>query len=376
VSQRVLRSVPLPGKPTPLGLPDRIHIDPPLVAALILLCGLSLPVLYSAGGEDLSLVIRQGVRIALAFGVMLVLAQVPPKVLIRWTPYLYLAGLAMLGMVEVMGIVGKGAQRWLSLGPIRFQPSELMKVAVPMMVAWVFHRTQVPARFRDVLLGAVIVMVPAYLVAAQPDLGTALLIAVAGFLVIFLAGLGWGKILTLLVLAAAAAPVLWTRLHDYQQRRVLTLFDPWSDPLGAGYHTIQAIIAVGSGGATGKGWLHGTQSRLDFIPERGTDFVFAVFAEEFGLAGAAALILLYLFVVARCLSISLAAADIYSRLLVGSIGLTLFVYVFVNIGMVTGIVPVVGVPLPLISYGGTSMVTLLAGFGIVMSIHAHRRLMA
>ncbi|MDH3639338.1 MAG: rod shape-determining protein RodA, partial [Gammaproteobacteria bacterium] len=299
-----------------------------------------------------------------------------PETLNRWSPYIFAAGLGLLLLVLAVGIVGKGAQRWLDLGIFRFQPAELMKLGVPMMVAWSLTRHPLPPRLKDLLLAGAVVALPTALVVLQPDLGTAVLIAVSGVLVIFLAGIWWRYIAYVLGASAAVAPLLWSLLHDYQRRRIVTLFDPWADPLGAGYHTIQSIIAVGSGGAHGKGWLNGSQSQLEFIPERGTDFIFAVFAEEFGLIGAVLLIGLYLVVVGRSLYIAFCARDTFARLVAGGLALTFFFYLFVNIGMVSGILPVVGIPLPLISYGGTSMVTLMAGFGILMSIQTHRKFMA
>lgn len=352
------------------------HLDPPLVISLMLLCGLSLVILYSAGGENIALLVRQGVRIGIAFAVMFAVAQVSPETFNRWSPYIFAAGLGLLLLVLAVGIVGKGAQRWLDLGFFRFQPAELMKLGVPMMVAWVLTRQPLPPHFKDLLAAGVIVGLPTALVALQPDLGTAVLIAVSGVLVIFLAGISWRYIVYVLGALGAVTPLLWSLLHDYQRSRIVTLFDPWVDPLGAGYHTIQSIIAVGSGGTHGKGWLNGSQSQLEFIPERGTDFIFAVFAEEFGLIGAVLLIGLYLVVVGRSLYIAFCTRDTFARLVAGSLALTFFFYLFVNIGMVAGILPVVGVPLPLISYGGTSMVTLMAGFGILMSIQTHRKFMA
>ncbi len=351
------------------------HLDPPLLAGLILLCGLSLLVLYSAGGEDASLVVRQAIRIFVGFVVLVMLAQAPPESLARWAPYIFGIGFGLLAMVLLVGIVGKGAQRWLNLGFFQFQPAEIMKLGVPMMVAWTLTRKSLPPGWQDLLIALAIVLGPTLLVVLQPDLGTAVLIAVSGLIVIFLAGLSWKFLVFAIALIAAATPLMWSLLHEYQQQRILTLFDPWSDPLGTGYHTIQSIIAVGSGGVYGKGWLNGSQSQLEFIPERGTDFVFAVFAEEFGLIGGALLIACYLFVIGRGLYISFYARDTFSRLVAGSLALTFFFYLFVNIGMVAGILPVVGVPLPLISYGGTSMVTLMAGFGILMSIQTHKKLM-
>lgn len=355
---------------------DQTHIDPPLLIGLGALCVVGLFVLYSAGGEDWSLVLRQTIRVVVALAVMFAVAQINPATLMRWSPHLFAVGLGLLALVLVVGIVGRGAQRWLNLGIIQFQPAEIMKLAVPMMAAWVFTRHPLPPRLRDLAMATLVALVPTVLVVLQPDLGTAVLIATSGILVVILAGMKWRQILIVCTGLAATTPVLWLLLHDYQRQRIRTLFDPWADPLGAGYHTIQSTIAVGSGGFYGKGWLNGSQSQLEFIPERSTDFIFAVFAEEFGLVGVMALFFGYLFVVARALFISFYARDTYSRLLSGSLALTFFVYLFVNIGMVAGVVPVVGVPLPLISYGGTSMVTLMAGFGILMSIQTHRKLLS
>lgn len=350
-------------------------VDVPLLLGLLTLGGLSLVILYSAGNQNLDLLYKQGARLLLALAVMVAVARISPDTLTRWTPFIYAFGLGFLLLVLAVGIVGKGAQRWLDLGVVQFQPAEIMKLGVPMMVAWLLTRSPLPPRWRDLALALVIIGAPTALVILQPDLGTALLIAASGGLVILLAGVSWRLIGALAVAVAASGPLVWHFLHEYQQRRILTLFDPWSDPLGAGYHTIQSIIAVGSGGLVGKGWLNGSQSHLEFIPERGTDFIFAVFAEEFGFYGGIAILALYLFVIGRGLYISFYAQDTFTRLVAGSLSLTFFLYVFVNIGMVSGILPVVGVPLPLISYGGTSMVTLMAGFGILMSVHSHKKLM-
>lgn len=358
------------------GSARRAQVDGPLLTALLALSATSLVVLYSSGGGDLELIWRQFMRLFIAMLALLVFAMISPDALKRWSPYLFVAGVALLVLVLVMGDVGKGARRWLDFGILRFQPAEIMKIAAPMMVAWVITRRPLPPGIVNLVAATACVAGPAVLVVLQPDLGTAILIAMAGLLVIFLAGLKWQFVVATLGLALAVAPLAWFNMHEYQQQRVLTLFDPYSDPLGAGYHTIQSTIAVGSGGLYGKGWVGGTQSQLEFIPERSTDFIFAVFAEEFGLVGAVLLLALYLFIVGRALVISFNASDTYSRLLGGSLALTFFVYVFVNIGMVTGIVPVVGVPLPLISFGGTSMVTLMAAFGIIMSIGSRRRLMS
>jgi len=347
-------------------------IDWALFTGLLVLSVISLFVLYSAGDQNLDLLLRQSIRIVLAFAVMFLVARITPDQFLRWTPYLYGFGLILLIVVLGVGVIGKGAQRWIDLGFVRFQPAEMMKLAVPMMVAWVMVKKPLPASLPTVILGVVIVAIPAILVIKQPDLGTAILIAGSGLVVIFFAGMSWRILAVLAATVAAAAPLAWYLIHDYQRQRILTLFDPWSDPLGAGYHTIQSAIAVGSGGLYGKGWLNGSQSQLDFIPERSTDFIFAVFSEEFGFMGSLILLLAYLFVVSRSLYIAIEAKDSYTRLLCGSLAVTFAIYVFVNIGMVTGILPIVGVPLPLISYGGTSMVSLMAGFGILMSAYSNR----
>ncbi|MCP5090965.1 MAG: rod shape-determining protein RodA [Gammaproteobacteria bacterium] len=352
----------------------RLHIDGPLLGGLVLICGFGLFILYSAVGESNRLLMNQTVRLGVAFLAMLVVAQMPPDFLRRWTPWGYGAGLVLLVLVLVTGEVGQGARRWLDLG-VRFQPSEAMKLGVPMMAAWYLHERQMPPRLSQILVIAVMIFVPTLLIARQPDLGTALLIAASGVIVIILAGMSFRLIVGMGVLAVPGALVLWTFMKDYQKQRVLTLLDPDSDPLGAGYNIIQSKIAIGSGGLFGKGWTNGSQAHLEFLPERDTDFIFAVLAEEFGLLGVLTLLVLYIFVVSRGLYIATQAHDTYSRLLAGSISLTFLVYVFVNTAMVTGLIPVVGVPLPLVSFGGTSMVTLMAGFGILMSIHSHRKLL-
>ncbi len=353
-----------------------LHLDYPLMYALVLMSMLSLVILYSAGGENLSVLLRQGTRMLAAFVIMIAMAQIPPEALARWTPWIYGAGVILLIVVLAIGVIGKGAQRWINLGLFRFQPAEVMKLGVPMMAAWLFSRKPLPPSPMRLIIGAIAIGVPAALIVLQPDLGTAILVAAAGVFVIFLSGIQWRILAGLGVVAAALAPVAWHFMHDYQKRRVLTLFNPEADPLGSGYHIIQAKIAIGSGGIYGKGWTNGSQSQLDFIPERHTDFIFAVFGEEFGLIGASILLLLYSYIIGRGLYIAISATDSYSRLLAGSLSITFFFYVFVNIGMVSGILPVVGVPLPLVSYGGTSMVTLMAGFGILMSIHSRRRLIS
>ena len=353
-----------------------LRVDPPLLLGILTIAAVGLGVLYSAGGQSMDLVLQQGVRLAVGLFVMLVAAQIPPRNLRLWTPWLYVAGLGLLLWVLVAGEMGGGARRWIDLGFVSFQPSEGMKIAVPMMVArYLADRSPVPS-FGRVLFAGVLIGLPALMVARQPDLGTALLIGSAGAFALFLAGVRWRLIGGFLVAGAALVPVAWHFMHNYQRQRVLTFLNPESDPLGSGYHIIQSKIAIGSGGLYGKGWLNGTQSHLDFLPERSTDFIFAVFGEEFGLFGAVLLLALYVFVVGRALYVSGKAQDSFSRLLAGSLALTFFVYVFVNIGMVIGLLPVVGVPLPLISYGGTSMVTLLGAFGIIMSIRSHKRLLA
>ncbi len=356
---------------------DRLHLDTPLLLALVGTVSGGLFILYSASGEDLQQVARQGVRLAISFAVMVAIAQVSPQTLRRWTPRIFGFGVALLVAVLLIGEIGKGAQRWLDLGIVRFQPSEMMKIAVPMMVAWHLSDAALPPSRWRLLFSALLIGLPVIMVVKQPDLGTALLIGSAGFFTLFLAGLRWRLLLGIALIGAALVYPVWHYvLHDYQRDRVHTFLNPERDPLGAGYHIIQSKIAVGSGGTYGKGWLNGTQSQLDFLPERHTDFIFAVYAEEFGLIGALLLLAAYLFIVIRGMVIAMQAQDTYSRLLAGSLSLTFFVYVFVNIGMVIGLLPVVGLPLPLISYGGTSMVTVLAGFGILMSIQTHRKLLS
>lgn len=355
---------------------SRIHLDPWLLGLLIVLMLLGLVVLYSASGQSMSMLRGQASRLGLAIGSMVIMAQFSPNTLYRWTPLAYGIGLLMLVAVEITGDIGMGAQRWLVIpGVIRFQPSELMKLALPMMVAVYLHRCPFPLRARDILLCVVIVALPVGLIARQPDLGTALLVGCAGVFVVLLAGLSWRLIGYFAVLAAAALPLLWFNMHTYQRQRVLTFLNPESDPLGAGWNIIQSTTAIGSGGLTGKGWMLGTQSQLEFLPERHTDFIVAVLGEEFGLFGMLTLLSLYLLIVGRGLLLANRAQDTFGRLVAGSITLTFFIYVFVNIGMVSGILPVVGVPLPLVSLAGTSSVTLLAGFGILMSIQSYRRLL-
>jgi rod shape determining protein RodA len=353
-----------------------LKIDGPLVTGLALISVYGLIVLYSASGQNIGTIIRTVMRLFLGTVAMLVLARVNPNFLRRTTPWLYLIGVFLLIVVAAFGHIGLGAQRWLSLGFIRFQPSELMKLAVPMMCAWYLYERPLPPNFTSLMLLAITILIPVGLVAVEPDLGTAALIGVAGALVIVMAGLQVRVMGALAGLAAVGAWFGWRFMHDYQRKRVLTFLDPQTDPLGAGYHIIQSQIAIGSGGIFGKGWMNGSQAQLDFLPERSTDFIFAVIGEEFGMLGLALLLILYMFVTARAIYLAMQTQDTFARLLAGSLALTFFVYVFINAGMVTGLLPVVGVPLPLVSYGGTSVVTLLAGFGILMALYSHRKLIS
>ena len=353
-----------------------LHLDPLLLFGILLLSITGMVVLYSAGDQSISLINKQTTRLVLAFVIMLALAHVPPASLRFWSPWIYGIGIILLILVLVAGDMGKGAQRWLDLGFIRFQPSEMMKLATPMMMAWFLSEKPLPPTLKTLLFAAVLLLLPTFLIAKQPDLGTSLLIFAAGLFVVFLAGLSWTFMIAMGISGAALLPVLWHFMHDYQRNRVLTFLNPESDPLGTGYHIIQSKIAIGSGGIYGRGWLNGSQSHLDFLPEQSTDFIFAVFAEEFGLIGGILLLSLYAFIILRGLVIAANAQDTYARLLGGSLSMTFFVYLFVNVGMVSGILPVVGVPLPLISYGGTSMVTLMASFGMLMSINTHRKIWA
>ncbi len=356
---------------------QRIHIDPMLLCGLLGLMGISLVVLWSAGGQDMGLLIRQGQRMGFSLFVMLVLAQFRPDTFKKYAPPIFVIGALLLVAVLAVGHVGKGAQRWLDIGIIKFQPSEIMKLFMPLMIAWYITRQPLPVRLPNVVVALVLVVLPTLMIAKQPDLGTSLLVAASGIFVIFLAGMSWRLVGTAAAMIAAFLPVLWFFLmHPYQRQRVLTFLNPESDPLGSGYHIIQSKIAIGSGGLWGKGWQQGTQSQLDFLPERHTDFIFSVYCEEFGFIGVVLLMALYLFVIGRGLVIAAQAQGSFARLVAGSITLTFFVYVLVNVGMVSGLLPVVGVPLPLISYGGTSIVTLMAGFGILMSAHTHKRMLS
>ncbi|HUJ53811.1 MAG TPA: rod shape-determining protein RodA [Steroidobacteraceae bacterium] len=351
-----------------------LRIDGPLVIGLSLIAAYGLVVLYSASGQSLPTVLRTVARLAVGAVAMLLLARVNPNFLRRSTPWLYAAGCVLLVIVAGIGHIGMGAQRWLDLGLFRFQPSELMKLAVPMTCAWYLHERALPPGWPALTAMSLLILLPVGLVAVEPDLGTAALIAIGGALVIVLAGMRLRVMAALLALAAVGAWFGWSFMHDYQRKRVLTFLNPQTDPLGAGYHIIQSQIAIGSGGVFGKGWMNGSQAQLEFLPERSTDFIFAVIGEEFGLLGLLLLLLLYLFVVGRAIYLATQTQDTFARLLAGSIALTFFVYVFINAGMVTGLLPVVGVPLPLVSYGGSSVVTLLAGFGILMALYSRRKL--
>lgn len=350
----------------------RPYLDLPLLIALVVLGGIGLGTLYSASDLDIGPVINQGTRLLLGLVAMVIISRIPPISLRNWTPGLYMVSLLLLVVVALIGS-GKGAHRWLDIGVVRFQPSELVKLTLPMMIAWYLHGRELPPNWSSLAVVAMLVGIPALLIAEQPDLGTALLVVASGAFVVFLAGLSWGHIISLVGVCGASAPIAWHFLHEYQRNRVRMFLNPESDPLGNGWHIIQSEIAVGSGGLLGKGWHNGTQSQLEFLPEHTTDFIFAVFSEEWGLLGVLLLIALYLFIIGRGLVIAANARDTYSRLLGGAISMAFFVYVMVNGGMITGLLPVVGVPLPLVSYGGTSAVSLLAGFGVLMSIHGHKR---
>jgi rod shape determining protein RodA len=355
---------------------DALHLDGPLLLALLAVCVAGLVVLFSAAGENVSIFMGQSARVLLGFGIMTAVAQIPPRVMRMGAPFLYGVGVLLLVAVAVAGDVAMGAQRWLDLGFVRFQPSELLKIAVPLACAWYLHDRPLPPDFTTLVVVVVGVLVPVLLIAEQPDLGTSLLVMAGGGLVILLAGLQLRYILGLATLIVGAIPVAWHFMHDYQRQRVLTFLNPQNDPLGAGYHTIQSQIAIGSGGLFGKGYMNGSQAQLEFLPERSTDFIFAVIGEEWGLVGCFVLMMLYMLVIGRGLYIAAQAQDTFSRLIAGSLTLTFAVYVFVNSGMVAGLLPVVGVPLPLVSYGGTSLVTLMAGFGILMSVHSRRKLVS
>lgn len=355
---------------------QRLHIDPPLTLSLVVLMVIGLFILYSAASSDTDLVIRQLIRLSLATGVMFIFAQIPPRYYQIWSPWFFAVALLMLLAVLAVGSINKGAQRWLDLWILRFQPSELMKLVLPLMLAQYFSDHTIPPSLSVVAVALLMLLIPFALIIKQPDLGTALVIAISGGSVILFAGISWRWLTSVLLFCAACVPLLWPFLHDYQQQRVFTFLDPERDPLGKGYHIIQSKIAIGSGGVFGKGWLNGTQSHLHFLPEHATDFIYAVCGEELGLIGCMVLVTIYFIIAARTFYIATQAQDTFTRLVASSLGLTFFISAFINMGMVTGMLPVVGMPLPLVSYGGTSMVTLMAGFGIVMSIHTHRKLLA
>ena len=356
---------------------DKIHIDFTLFFLILTLMTFGLFIVYSASAQEISLLIKQATRMGIGIFVMLLLAQIEPHQYQRWALFLYVIGIVLLIFVLISGHIGKGAQRWINLGFIRFQPSEIMKLAIPLMVAWFLSKKAIPPSLSNQFFAFIIIMLPTLLIVKQPDLGTSILIATSGLYVLFLSGMSWSIIIIALGGICAFVPIMWFYfMLPYQKQRVLTFLDPETNPLGAGYHIIQSKIAIGSGGMFGQGYLEGSQSQLEFLPERHTDFIFAVIGEEFGFFGVFILLLLYSLVIGRGLYIAVKAQQFFTRLLAGSIILTFFTYTFVNIGMVSGILPVVGLPLPIVSYGGTSMVTIMAGFGILMSIHTHKRLIS
>ncbi len=377
MSQDFVRQLPGTGlvRQRSVGLADKLHIDLPILFLLLAISAYGLLILYSAVDRQTGPVIAQSVKILIGLGAMFVIAQISPIVYRRLAPWIFVVSLIMLVLIFFIGIEAKGSRRWLRIpGVINFQPSEIMKLVLPLLLAWYFNDRHLPPRARHVFWSLVMIFIPVMLIASQPDLGTSLIIAASGLFVLLLAGISWKFVFSALGLGMLSAPALWFVLRDYQRQRILTLLDPESDPLGAGWNIIQSKTAIGSGGLFGKGLFEGTQSHLDFLPESQTDFIIAVLGEELGLVGIVALLILYLLLIGRGVILSVQAQDTFGRLLAGSITFTFFVYVFVNIGMVSGILPVVGVPLPLVSYGGTSILTLFAGFGILMSIHTHRRI--
>ena len=376
MSQDFVRQLPRSGlmKQGKAGLGDVIHLDIPMLLLLLIISAYGLLILYSAVGQQVEPVISQGVKILVGLVSMVVIAQISPIVYMRLSPWIFLIGLIALVFVYFFGVEVKGSRRWLRIpGIVTFQPSEIMKLMLPLILAWYFQDRHLPPKARHVFWSLMLIVVPVMLIAFQPDLGTSLIIAASGLFVLFLAGVSWRLVFSAIGLGVLTAPALWFVLRDYQQQRILTLLDPETDPLGAGWNIIQSKTAIGSGGLFGKGLFEGTQSNLDFLPESQTDFIVAVLAEEFGFAGIVTLLILYLLLIGRGVMLSVQAQDTFGRLLSGSITFTFFVYVFVNMGMVSGILPVVGVPLPFVSYGGTSILTLFLGFGILMSVHTHRR---
>jgi len=353
-----------------------LHLDPFLLLSLLALITFGFFILYSASNQNFDIILQEIIHISFALLLMFIIAQLHPSIYQRWSPWLFGVGTLLLITVLIIGHINKGAQRWLSLGFLHFQPSEIMKLAIPMILAWFYTYRPLPPKTKDLLLSTLIILIPVMLTIKEPDLGTAVILAIGGSCILFLAGMRWRLIFLLILLMLIAAPIMWHFLHGYQQQRLLTFFNPERDPLGAGYHIIQSKIAIGSGGILGKGWLQGTQSHLHFLPEHSTDFIFAVCGEEFGLLGSITLLLIYLCIIARCIYITMRSQNTYTRLLSGSLTLMFFFSVFINLGMVCGILPVVGIPLPLISYGGSSMITTMASFGILMSIHGHRNLLS
>ena len=357
------------------GLGNALHLDVPMLLLLLIISAYGLVILYSAVGQQIEPVISQGIKVLVGLSAMVVIAQISPVVYMRLAPWIFLIGLIALVLIYFFGVEVKGSRRWLRIpGIVTFQPSEIMKLMLPLILAWYFHDRHLPPKARHVFWSLMLIFVPVMLIAFQPDLGTSLIIAASGLFVLLLAGVSWRLVLMAIGLGVSAAPALWFVLRDYQKQRILTLLDPERDPLGAGWNIIQSKTAIGSGGLFGKGLFEGTQSNLDFLPESQTDFIVAVLAEELGLAGVVVLLILYLLLIGRGVILSVQAQDTFGRLLSGSITFTFFVYVFVNMGMVSGILPVVGVPLPFVSYGGTSILTLFLGFGILMSVHTHRRI--
>jgi len=354
---------------------QRFNLDPVLLLLIGLVLIFAQFILYSASSANIYIVERQFLHIFLASSLMFFLAQIPPHYYKQWAPWVYVLGVLLLLAVLFVGHTGKGAQRWLGFGLFKFQPSELLKIACPLLLASYFSNKDLPLKFINILVAGILILIPVLLIAKQPDLGTALLIAASGVFVLFFAGIRWRMIIGATVAILATLPVVWYMLHDYQKKRIFTFIYPEQDPLGSGYHILQSKIAIGSGGTWGKGWLNGTQAHLQFLPEKTTDFIFAVLGEEFGLIGAIILLILYTLIILRCIDISTSAQDTFSRLSAGSLTMAFFIYIFINIGMVSGMLPVVGLPLPLVSYGGTSMVTIMATFGIIMSIRSHRKLL-
>ncbi len=377
MSQDFVRQLPGSGLVTQrkAGIGDAVHLDMPMVLLLLAISAYGLLILYSAVGQQTGPVISQSIKLMAGIGAMIIIAQISPIFYMRLAPWIFLISLGMLCLIYVFGIEVKGSRRWLRIpGVINFQPSEVMKLVLPLILAWYFHDRHLPPKARHVFWSLVIIAIPVMLIAMQPDLGTSLIIAASGLFVLLLAGVSWRLVFSAVGLGLLSAPALWFVLRDYQRQRILTLLDPERDPLGAGWNIIQSKTAIGSGGLFGKGLFEGTQSHLDFLPESQTDFIIAVLGEELGLLGVVTLLILYILLIGRGVILSVQAQDTFGRLLSGSITFTFFVYVFVNIGMVSGVLPVVGVPLPLVSFGGTSILTLFAGFGIIMSIHTHRRI--